>query len=83
MLPLNIAWCSFLTVVCLPKEHNGFKTPSIYNSLTSRKNASISVDISQEVLIKKAHQMGGSLNDFVMTILSLSMQKYLKRYTVD
>lgn len=29
ILPLNIVWCSFLTVVCLPKENNGFKTPEI------------------------------------------------------
>jgi hypothetical protein len=27
LLPLNILWCSFLTVVCLPKENNGFKNP--------------------------------------------------------
>ena len=31
LLPMNIFWCSFLTVVCLPKELNGFKTPEIYN----------------------------------------------------
>jgi hypothetical protein len=29
LLPLNIFWVSFLTVVCLPKEDNGLKNPKI------------------------------------------------------
>ena len=45
ILPLNIVWCSFLTVVCLPKESNGLKTPEIYKKLSANKNSVISVDI--------------------------------------
>lgn len=83
ILPLNIFWCSFLTVVCLPKELNGFKTPEIQQKLTKKKNAVISVDISQRVLHRKAKQMGGSINDFFMTILSISLKKYLERHAGD
>lgn len=42
ILPLNLMWCSFLTVVCLPKENNGFKTREIYTQLTPKKKACIS-----------------------------------------
>jgi hypothetical protein len=83
ILPLNIFWCSFLTVVCLPKLQNGFKTKAIYNSLSAKKNAAISNDIPQELMIRKAKLMGGTLNDVVMTVLSLSLKKYLERYTND
>lgn len=74
ILPLNIFWCSFLTVVCLPKEENGFKNREIYKTLSNKKNVSISSDIPQELLVKKARQMGGTLNDVVMTILSISLK---------
>lgn len=83
MLPLNILWCSFLTVVCLPKENNGFKNKQISNQLTSRKQVCISKDIPQELIKRKARQMGGTLNDVLMTILSVSINKYLKAYTND
>lgn len=83
ILPLNIMWCSFLTVACLPKEYNGFKTPQICAQLSKNKNAAISRDVPQELLQKKARQMGGSLNDLVMTVLSLSLKQYLERYTDD
>ena len=83
ILPLNIFWCSFLTVACLPKELNGFKTPEIQRQLSRHKNAALSQDISQKVLLKKAKQMGGTLNDLFMTILSISLKKYLATHTND
>lgn len=83
MLPLNIFWCSFLTVVCLPKENNGFKNAAICKQLTSRKQVCISKDIPQELIKRKARQMGGTLNDVLMTVLSVSINKYLKTYTSD
>lgn len=72
ILPINILWCSFLTVVALPKEMNGFKTPEICSKFTKKKNCAISVDISQDVLQKKARQMNGTLYDMVISILSIS-----------
>lgn len=32
---------------------------------------------------RKAQQMGGSLNDLLMTVLSLSFKQYLVKYTKD
>ena len=72
-----------MTVVCLPKENNGFKTPEIFAKLTSEKNSVISSDIPQELLQMKARQMGGTLNDLVMTVLSISFKQYLTKYTSD
>jgi hypothetical protein len=31
LLPLNVLWCSFLTVVCLPKECNALSNPYLAN----------------------------------------------------
>jgi hypothetical protein len=45
ILPLNLIWCSFLTVVCLPKENSGFKTRQISQGLTQQKCAAISEEI--------------------------------------
>lgn len=53
ILPLNILWCSFLTVVCLPKENNGFKNKAIVDKLTPVKNATISHDIPISLLREK------------------------------
>jgi len=53
LLPLNILWCSFLTVVCLPKENNGFKTLEIVKKLSSDKKAAISPDIPIDLLLSK------------------------------
>ena len=37
LLPLNILWCSFLTVVCLPKENNAFKNKQTVEKLSQIK----------------------------------------------
>lgn len=50
ILPLNLIWCSFLTVACLPKEHSGFKTPQISKSLTQQKSAVISEEIPVQLI---------------------------------
>jgi hypothetical protein len=83
MLPLNILWCSFLTVVCLPKESNAFKNEKTIEKLSQVKNAAISPDIPIDLLQAKGKQLGGTLNDVLMTVLSLSLKQYLNNYTND
>lgn len=83
ILPLNLIWCSFLTVACLPKECNGFKNPQISQSLTRQKSAVISQDIPIRLLDQKAKQMRGTRNDVIMTLLSLSLKQYLAEHTED
>lgn len=53
ILPLNILWCSFLTVVCLPKEDNGFKNKAIVDKLSPIKQCTISPDIRISLLREK------------------------------
>lgn len=49
----------------------------------AKKKACISCDISQDALLKKGRQMGGTQNDVVMAILSLSLKQFLSKYTND
>ena len=56
MLPLNILWCSFLTVVVLPKENNGFKDKAIVQKLSPVKQAAISPNIPIDLLREKGKQ---------------------------
>ena len=74
ILPLNILWCSFLTVVCLPKENNGIKNDKVVEKLTTVKNSAISPDIPIELLKAKGREMNGTINDVLMTVLSLSLK---------
>jgi hypothetical protein len=53
LLPLNILWCSFLTVVCLPKENNAFKNKQTVEKLSNVKQAAISPDIRIDMLQAK------------------------------
>ena len=74
ILPLNVLWCSFLTVVCLPKENNGIKNNAVCSKLTPVKNSAISPDIPIELLKSKSKLMNGTINDVLMTVLSLSLK---------
>lgn len=47
------------------------------------KQAAISVDINQQVLMEKAKQNGGNLNSFIMSVLSLSLKQYLREEAQD
>lgn len=79
MLPLNILWCSFLTVVVLPKENNGFKNKNIVSKLTPIKKAAISPNIPIDLLREEAKRQRGTINDVLMTVLSLSLKEYLRK----
>jgi len=81
ILPLNILWCSFLTVVCLPKENNCKKNHKVVDKLTTVKNSAISPDIPVDLLKEKGKEMNGTINDVLMTVLSLSLKQYLLRHT--
>jgi hypothetical protein len=83
LLPLNIIWCSFLTVVCLPKENNAFKNKQTVPKLSEVKQSVISPDIPIHLLRAKGKQLGGTQNDVLMTVLSLSLREYLNRHTND
>lgn len=47
------------------------------------KQAAISVDINQQVLMEKAKQNGGNLNSLIMSVLSLSLKQYLHEEAHD
>lgn len=83
LLPLNLVWCSFLSVVCLPKENNAFKNKQTVAKLSQVKQAVISPDIPIDLLRAKGKQLGGTQNDVLMTVLSLSLKEYLIRHTND
>ena len=51
--------------------------------MTPVKNACISPDISIELLKIKAKELGATLNDVLLTVLSLSLKQYLLEYTDD
>lgn len=63
-----------MTVVCLPKENNGIKNDKIVDKLTTVKNSAISPDIPVDLLKEKGREMNGTINDVLMTVLSLSLK---------
>ncbi len=82
-LPLNILYCHYVIFCVMPVQVNGFISSQNKEKLTPIKNACFSPDISIEMLKARAKEQGGTLNDVLMTVLSLSFSQYLKEYTDD
>ena len=67
----------------MPVQVNGFISRENKKKLTPVKNACFSPDIPIEMLKARAKEQGGTLNDVLMTVLSLSFSQYLAEYTSD
>ena len=82
-MPFNLLYCLYLTQIGLKNELNGFKNPQISANLSPVKRGRISKDIPIELLKKKGKEMKGTLNDVLMTVLSLSLRQYLVKFKND
>ena len=83
ILPLNILYCTYMIFCVMPVQLNGFISSQNKDKLTPVKNACFSPDIPIEMLKALAKEQGGTLNDVLMTVLSLSFSQYLTEYTSD
>jgi hypothetical protein len=82
-LPFTVAYAVYLTQIKMKVENNGYKNAKIARAKTPFNNACLSRDISLELLKAKGKEMGGTLNDVLMTVISCSLQQHLARYKND
>ena len=67
----------------MKNQRNGFKDAKKELELSPVKNACISPDIPISLLKSKGKEKKGTLNDVLMTVLSVSIREYLVTYTDD
>jgi len=67
----------------LPAANNGLKNPSSHKSYTPLKRACFSESIPLEMIKAKGKELGVTLNDVVMTVLSNSLKEYYVEHAND
>ena len=88
MMPFYLLWLAFKLVILMKNERNGFKTPAVTEKLTSLKNYEMIPDICLNDVKKRAAElttprMKVTINDVLMTVLSKTINDYLRKHTDD
>lgn len=74
LLPILVGFLTVKVLFCMKSENNGFKNKESAKKYTGIKKTMISQDIPIELIKEKGKQDGSTINDVLMTVLSLSLK---------